>query len=91
MAAFGEEAADWLTDDPAEPYVPLSGNGSPWRGELLPPVALEDAAEHPDEDAWDQLGMEGVDWVPVPVPVPVPGADAAVDTPELPVSSRRGA
>lgn len=65
LAAGGDEAADWLADDPAEAFVPLAENGSPWRGELLSPVAWEEAPEHPGEDAWERLGSEGVDWVPV--------------------------
>ena len=68
IAAGGEEAADWLTADPAEPYVPLPEHGTPWRGELLPPVLTESSDPLEGEDAWDQLGQEGTDWVPAPAP-----------------------
>ena len=66
----GDDAVDWLADDPDEAFVHLPQNGSPYRGELLPPGAWEEAAEHPEEDAWDQLGKEGIDWVAVPAPKP---------------------
>lgn len=70
LAAGGEEATDWLVADPNEPYVALPEKGYPWRGEFLPTVAWEEVADHPGEDAWDQLGKEGVDWVPVREPAP---------------------
>lgn len=75
LEAGGEEAMDHLADDPHEDYVPLLGNASPWRGELLPPVTLEEAAEHPGEDAWDQLGKHGIEWVAA-APPPAAGPAA---------------
>lgn len=75
IAAGGEEATDWLTSDPNEPYIPLSEHGTAWRGEFLPPVLVEEAEPHDGEDAWDQLGKEGIDWVPLRSAMPPGDAD----------------
>lgn len=61
----GEEAIDWLTSDPDEPYVSLAGNGPDWRGEFLPPLMAETSDPLVDEDRWDLLGKEGIDHVRV--------------------------
>lgn len=66
IAAGGEEAADWLASDPGEPYVPLPEHGTAWRGEFLPPVLVEGTEPIVGEDAWEQLGTQGVDWVAAP-------------------------
>lgn len=66
IAAGGDEAADWLAADPGEAYVELPEHGTPWRGELLPPVDVEAPDPIEGEDAWQRLGQEGIDWVPAP-------------------------
>lgn len=75
IAAGGEEAADWLADDAVEPYVPLPERGTQWRGELLPPVLVEEVEPLEGEDAWSELGQDGIDWAPAPAghaPAPEP-------------------
>jgi hypothetical protein len=57
----GEEAADYAAGDPDEPFVSLPHNGTPWRGELLPPTLLEDALEPEGEDHWRALGSEAAE------------------------------
>lgn len=74
IAAGGDEAADWLSDDPGEPYVPLPDKGTPYRGELLPPVGWEEVEPHEGEDWWPLLGAPLPDWAPPRDEVAEPGA-----------------
>lgn len=62
----GMLAADADEDDPAEPFVAAGPNGVDYRGELLPPVTVEDFVPfRPGERHWSDAGAEVVDWVPV--------------------------
>lgn len=57
IEAGGEEAADWLADDPDEAFVRLPHNGHPYRGTLEPPVEWVEAEPLPEgESDWRQLG-----------------------------------
>ncbi|MEO6041553.1 MAG: hypothetical protein ABIP41_06605 [Croceibacterium sp.] len=61
--AVGEDAADWAEGDADEPYVSLPHNGTPYRGELLAPAAVEEwAAFGGDEAHWHQAGAEMPEW-----------------------------
>lgn len=55
----GEAAAAMAADDPAESFVRLPLHGNPYRGELLPPVTLEEFVPFaPGEAPWSLAGAE---------------------------------
>ncbi|HVQ09027.1 MAG TPA: hypothetical protein VMS43_11400 [Allosphingosinicella sp.] len=55
----GEAAADAAEDDPNESFVRVSPQGSPYRGELVPPVGLEEFVPFmPGEPHWSLAGAE---------------------------------
>ncbi len=58
-------ALDADEDDPDEPFVRVPDGGPEYRGELVPPTALEEAVFFGgDEGSWRQAGAEMPDWVP---------------------------
>lgn len=74
----GELCADALEADAGEQYVPLPDNGSDYRGELEPVMAIEDAGEpfRAGEPDWTLAGAEMPDWALPPeerrvLPAPV--------------------
>jgi len=55
----GEAAAAMAADDPAESFVRLPIHGNPYRGELLPPVTLEEFVPFTAGEApWSLAGAE---------------------------------
>jgi hypothetical protein len=55
----GEAAADAAEDDPNESFVRVSLRGSPYRGELVPPMRLEEFIPFtPGEPHWHEAGAE---------------------------------
>ncbi|HYI47562.1 MAG TPA: hypothetical protein VEX35_03770 [Allosphingosinicella sp.] len=57
--AGGEAAADAAEDDPEESFVRVEELGDPYRGELLPPMGLEEFIPFvPGEPHWSLAGAE---------------------------------
>lgn len=55
----GEAAVDAAEDDPGQSYFPVRELGDPYRGELLPPVQIEDFVPFvPEEAPWAMTGAE---------------------------------
>lgn len=68
----GELARDVAADDPDEAFTPARADGLDWRGELEPPVRLEEWTPFaPGEAPWPQAGAELPEWAQ-------PGGPAAV-------------
>ena len=62
IANGGEAATDAMENDPAESFIPLAANGTPYRGTLEPPVGWEEVVLPEGEDAWDALGQPVPEW-----------------------------
>ncbi|HEY0325007.1 MAG TPA: hypothetical protein VGC46_03380 [Allosphingosinicella sp.] len=61
----GMAAIDADEDDPDEPFVRVHHGGPDYRGELLPPVELEEVVPFgEDTHSWRRAGDEVIDWVP---------------------------
>jgi len=58
----GDRAADVLASDPDESFVRLPDHGDPYRGELVPALAVEDAEDFIEgEPHWSQAGVEAIE------------------------------
>ena len=83
----GRDAAE---DDPDEPFVRVPPGALEWRGELEPPVGIEEWVPFVEGEApWEQAGAEVPDWAGVEEVAEGKGAEG--DPPLTPPANDRGA